>query len=136
MQKTTFKNRDFQLLLIILLLVIVFLIIQYLFLSNKWVNFVVGAISPLIFLFFYRPVKYTIEGDKLVLVYIFNRKKVIHIADILEIDLKKTKCLAFSYQPKGIQSASHLQLKINEIEMRVMQEELIRINPEIEILYD
>lgn len=131
----SFKNRSFRQLEVILVLYLIFAVVQALFLENRYINAVVGVGMSIILISSVQPHKYTIDGGKLVLNFYLKQNKIINIADIQEIVVAKHNCLPFTYKPSGYDNVSHERLLVNDIAIKVIQEELTKRNSNIEVLF-
>ena len=131
----SFKNRSFRQVELILVLFLIFAVVQAIFFENRYANFIGGAFVAIIIVSMQQPYRYTIEGNKLIFKFHLKRNKIINIADIQEIDVAKHNCLPFTYKPSGYDNVSHVRLLVNDIAIKVIQEELTKRNSNIEVLF-
>ena len=80
-------------------------------------------------MFYVHPKQYVLKDNQLILRRVWFKDKVIEINDITGIELSKINCLNLRY------NRSFQKLIIPELEMRLFQEELMKSNPSIEIIY-
>lgn len=132
-QELVFRNRQFSQLKWVLLITPLLILAVYFLLPS-------GIISALIFFIFYMPIyiiimfyvhpkQYVLKDNQLILRRVWFKDKVIEINDITGIELSKINCLNLRY------NRSFQKLIIPELEMRLFQEELMKSNPSIEIIY-
>lgn len=132
----SFKNRSFIQIEVIFILFLIFTIVQAIFFENKYLNSSIGMWLVVIIIVMQHPYRYVIVGDKLVLKFRLLRNKIINIRDIQEIDVSKHNCLSFTYKPAGFDNVSHYRLLVNDMSIKIVQEELTKRNSNIEVLFN
>lgn len=138
-QGLIFSNRQYKQIFIVLAIIPVLLLPLY-FLLPK--GFFSGLFAAVLYLLIYVPImfaihpkQYILKNGVLILNFLIRKNKVIAVEDITSIDVSGMKCLIIKYNKEGFVTPSSIKVIIPEIDLRVLQEELMKQNPGIEIVY-
>ena len=71
----------------------------------------------------------------MILNFLIKKNKVIAVEDITSIEVLGMKSLNIKYNKKGFVTPSSIKMIIPEIDLWILQEELMKQNPGIEIVY-
>lgn len=134
----SFSNINFQVFKITAVIFIVAVLIMMLLPTKiNWMGTGMGAGFYLLLVGpFLHPRQFVLTEDKLIYGYLFGNKKIINVKDIVTIDISKVKRLSFSYLPAGFTTPSIQNIRLKENDMKLFQEELLKRNPNIEIVYN
>lgn len=122
-------------LLTILTIVFVAVLIYFVYPKGFWTGLASGGIYFLIILFVL-PVKYVLtEENRLETYFIFGKMKSrdIEVDKILELQTKKRNQLTIKYNKNGFSQPTWSYLKLNNRDMKEMQQELLKRNNQISL---
>ena len=138
-QKLIFSNRQYKQLFIVLAIFPVLLLSVYLLLPK---GFMSGLFAAVLYLLIYFPImfathpkQYILNNNELILNFLIKKNEVIAVSDIVSVEVSKNKFLIIKYNKKGFITPSSIKVIIPETNLQVLQEELVKRIPGIEIVY-
>ena len=130
----SFPNRQFKRVSLLTLLVVILLVVLYYLLPGSFISALIFSFIYVVFQLYIHPKEYVVGHGKLIMRYLFRKKKEIPVSDMLQMDISKISYLEIGYLPQGFTTPTRLKIFVSELDMREMQEELTRMNPAVEII--
>lgn len=141
-QELIFRNRQFTQLKWILYAFPIGFVVFFLLFPSLRSGALAGVLGLMFFLpvyllgvFYAHPRQYVLKDKQLILRRVWFKNKVIEINDITSLNVSKMTCLNLRYKTTS-DKKGFIKMIIPELEMRLFQEELMKRNSAMEIIYD